>query len=245
MTVSFPTPGQPASAFIGWLPPDAPTGCDDLAHLTGGAWQAFRPQASARQNLRSRRWWSVKAASAQSWPLQARQAAPGAGRAAAGDRHRAMQGEVAYASPCSAPAMTQPCLRRRARPGPTPDACFHGGMLRGPHARLAATALTKGGAAALMLSPGSMRRPPAAATNALPRRDPPGCRTPSVCSRVKASARFEGAGPLPALRSVRRRAPAVTRPMRMLASVIAVSSSSQQACNFAPEWIPPTRRPVA
>ena len=110
MTVSFPTPGQPASAFIGWPPPDAPTGCDDLAHLTGGAWQAFRPQASARQNLRSRRWWSVKAASAQSWPLQARQAAPGAGRAAAGDRHRAMQGEVAYASPCSAPAMTQALL---------------------------------------------------------------------------------------------------------------------------------------
>ena len=52
MTVSVPPPGQPASAFIGWPPPDAPTGCDDLAHLTGGAWQAFRPQASARQSRR-------------------------------------------------------------------------------------------------------------------------------------------------------------------------------------------------
>ena len=38
-------------------------------------------------------------------------------------------------------------------PDQPPDACFHGGMLRGPYARFAATALTKSGAAAIMLSP--------------------------------------------------------------------------------------------
>ena len=46
--------------------------------------------------------------------------------------------------------------RTASRTSP-PDACFHDGMLHGPHARVAATALTKGAAAALVLSPSRAR----------------------------------------------------------------------------------------
>jgi len=63
---------------------------------------------------RRRCWWSVKAAAARTRLLQA---SSGSERRPSGaeDRHRAVQSEVAYASPGSAPDMTQPCLRRLAR----------------------------------------------------------------------------------------------------------------------------------
>jgi hypothetical protein len=53
----------------------------------------------------------------------------------------------------SAPLRASPALGEKRVADHHPDVCSHGGMLHGRHGRFVSPALTKGGAAALMLSP--------------------------------------------------------------------------------------------